>query len=98
MPCQLAGISPDGAAAARMQSTSAEATRQASAASPRRGASERGRAIEGVAIAPSLPGSDQRFLTKSGLRAPEALLEAHLRLEAEHAARLLDRVRAAARE
>src|SRR4051794_31943616 len=99
MPCQLAGIRPDGPAAARMHMTRPQATRPPRArAPPSRGASERGRAIEGVAIAPSLPGSDQAFLTKPGFCAPKALVESDLRLIAEHPASLLDRVGAAPRE
>src|SRR4051812_44708705 len=98
IPCQLAGMSPDGAAAARMQMTSPHATRPPSARPPRRGASVRGSAIEGVAIPPSLPRSDQVLFKQPGLRAAEALVEVHLRLVAEHATRLLDRVRPATRE
>src|SRR3954470_16544169 len=99
MPRQLAGISPDGAAAACRQSSTPLATSPASASDANAGANERGSAMEGAVIpAPCTRNLDQFLLAQPGPRAPEALVEADLRLVREHPARLLDRVGATPRE
>src|SRR3954470_5172758 len=95
MPCQLAGIRPDGAAAASRQISTPAATMPASAsdAAPRRSVRGRGRAMRrteaGAAIRPGIyPGplnalSDEVLLAQPGLGAPEAPAHVHHRLVAE---------------